>query len=263
MSGLTNMPQQKTILAIQAHPDDTEIFCSGTLALLAQQGHRVVIATMTSGNMGGIGMDPETTAERRKKEAAEAARLIGAEYICMEQPDGFVFDSPEIRVKTNQVIRQSGAHVVLTHLPDDYHPDHRATSSIVESATLLTTLPNVPCDAAPLKTTPILYHTTPFNLTNHLGTPYTPHFYVDVSSVIETKKAMIAAHDSQVELMRVMFDIQNFVEDMLDGHDRKLGADIGLSYAEAFWQHLGGGFPHAPFIQDTLKEHVHTVKPIT
>ena len=251
------MTSKKTIISIQAHPDDAEIFCSGTLALLAELGHRVVIATMTSGNMGGIGMDPETTGERRKQEAAEAARLMGAEYLCLEQPDGFVFDSPEIRIQTNQVIRQSGADIVFTHLPDDYHPDHRATSSIVESATLLTTLPNVPCDADPLKATPILYHTTPFNLTNHLGNPYIPHFYVDVSSVIETKKAMIAAHDSQIELMQVMFEINNFVEDMLDGHDRKLGARIGIDYAEAFWQHLRGGFPHAPVIQKALGVKVH------
>ena len=257
MSGSTTKFTPKTILSIQAHPDDAEIFCAGTLALLAEQGHRVVIATMTSGNMGGIGMDPETTGNRRKKEAANAAHLIGADYLCLEQPDGYVFDSPEIRIRTNQAIRQSGADVVFTHLPDDYHPDHRATSSIVESATLLTTLPNVPCDADPLPVTPVLYHTTPFNLTNHLGNPYIPHFYVDVTSVIETKKAMIAAHESQVELMRVMFEKNAFVEDMLDDHDRKLGARIGISYAEAFWQHLGGGFPHDPFVQQALKTKVH------
>ena len=253
------MKHSQTILSIQAHPDDAEIFCAGTLALLAEQGHRIVIATMTSGNMGGIGMDPKATGERRKEEAAKAAHLIGAEYFCLEQPDGFVFDGPDIRIATNQVIRQSGANIVFTHLPDDYHPDHRATSSIVESATLLTTLPNVPCEADPLPQTPLLYHTTPFNLTNHLGTPYSPHFYVDVSSVIEKKKAMIAAHDSQVELMRVMFEKHEFVEDMLDDHDRKLGTRINVPYAEAFWQHLGGGFPHAPFIQETLKANVHTL----
>ena len=257
MSGSIKMNTPKTILSIQAHPDDAEIFCAGTLALLAQSGNRVVIATMTSGNMGGIGMDQETTGERRKKEAAAAAHLIGAEYMCLEQPDGYVFDSPEIRIKTNQAIRQARADVVFTHLPDDYHPDHRATSSIVESATLLTTLPNVPCDADPLPATPVLYHTTPFNLTNHLGTPYVPHFYVDVGSVIDTKKAMIAAHESQVELMRVMFEKNEFVEDMLNDHDRKLGARIGLDYAEAFWQHLGGGFPHTPYVQQALGDKIH------
>ena len=93
------MPAKKTIVVIQAHPDDAEIFCSGTLALLTQAGHNIVIITMTSGNMGGIGMDPEKTGQTRKKEAANAASAIGARYACLEQPDGYVFDSPEIRIK--------------------------------------------------------------------------------------------------------------------------------------------------------------------
>ena len=250
------MSSQKTIVVIQAHPDDAEIFCSGTLALLAQKGHKVVIVTMTSGNMGGIGMDPETTGRTRMQEAANAAALIGAHYVCLGQPDGYVFDSPEIRIKTNQVIREHKADVVFTHLPDDYHPDHRATSSIAESATLLTTLPNVKCHAPPLRATPILYHTTPFNLTDHMGNAYVPHFYVDVTSVIDTKSKMINSHESQIELMQVMFGKNDFLEDMLNDHDRKLGKRIGIEYAEAFWQHLGGGFPHEPFIQEALEGHI-------
>ena len=251
------MPTKKTILVIQAHPDDAEIFCAGTLALLAKEGHRIVIATMTNGGMGGIGMDESQTGRTRKEEARIAAQEIGAEYFCFDQEDGYLFDNKSIRVDTTNSIRKYGADIVFTHLPDDYHPDHRATSTIVESATLLATLPNVPCDEAPLSTTPVLYHTTPFNLTNHLGIPYSPHFYVDISSVIETKKAMIAAHKSQTRLMRVMFEKDSFVEDMLRDHDVKLGHRIQVPYAEAFWQHLGGGFPHDTFVQHILHPYVH------
>ena len=250
------MTAAKTILVIQAHPDDAEIFCSGTLAHLAEKGHRIVIATMTAGGMGGIGMNEETTAKTRKGEAAAAAQLIGAEYLCLEQRDGYVFDNPEIRVVTTELIRRERADVVMTHLPDDYHPDHRATSSIVESATLLSTLPNVPCQVEPLPATPLLYHTSPLNLTNHLGHPYTPHFYVDVTPVVHIKRQMIASHVSQIQLMRTMFNKDHFVEDMLSDHDRKLGPRIGTAYAEAFWQHLGGGFAHTPFIQQVLREYV-------
>ena len=250
------MPKQKTIVAIQAHPDDAEIFCAGTLALLSEKGHRIVIVTMTSGGMGGIGMDEETTMITRKGEAAAAANVIDAAYICMDQRDGYLFDNPEIRVETTELLRRERADIVLTHLPNDYHPDHRATSSIVESATLLSTLRNVPSQLEPLDTIPILYHTTPFNLTDHLGNPYAPHFYVDISSVIQTKRKMIGAHHSQIELMRQMFGKESFVEDMLNEHDRKLGPKMGSEYAEAFLQHRGGGFPHTPFIEQTLREHV-------
>ena len=40
------------ILAIGAHPDDVETMCAGTLAKYASQGHKVFIATATSGNIG-------------------------------------------------------------------------------------------------------------------------------------------------------------------------------------------------------------------
>ena len=250
------MSKAQTILVIQAHPDDAEIFCAGTLALLQEKGHRIVIVTMTSGGMGGIDMDEETTALTRKGEGAAAANVIDAAYICMDQRDGYLFDSPEIRIETTELIRRERADIVLTHLPNDYHPDHRATSSIAESATLLSTLRNVPSNLEPLETTPILYHTTPLNLTDHLGNPYNPHFYVDISSVIQKKRKMIAAHHSQVELMRQMFGKESFVEDMLNDHDRKLGPKMGSEFAEAFLQHKGAGFPHTPFIQQTLREFV-------
>ena len=201
-------------------------------------------------------MDEETTGDTRKSEAARAAGIIGADYVCLDQRDGYVFDNVEIRVATTELIRRERADIVLTHLPDDYHPDHRATSSIVESATLLSTLPNVPCQVEPLPSTPLLYHTSPFNLTNHLGHPFTPHFYVDVTSVIQTKRQMIASHHSQIQLMYAMFGKDNFVEDMLDDHDRKFGPQIGTAYAEGFWQHLGGGFSHTPFLQQSLREYV-------
>ena len=246
----------KTILCIQAHPDDAEIFCAGTLALLSEKGHRIVIVTLTSGGMGGVDMDEETTAMTRKGEAAMAAGVIDAAYICMDQRDGFLFDGPKIRLETTELIRRERADVVLTHLPNDYHPDHRATSAIAEASTLLSTLQNLPSDVEPLETTPLLYHTTPFNLTDHLGNPFHPHFYVDIDEVIHIKRKMIAAHRSQVELMRQMFGKDRFVEDMLDDHDRKLGPRMGAAYAEAFWQHLGGGFPHTPFLQQALRENV-------
>ncbi len=248
------MPTKKTIVTIQAHPDDAEIYCAGTLSLLADQGHRLVIATMTSGGMGGFGTNEATTRATRKKEAKAAAAIIGAEYISLDERDGYLFDGPDIRTRTTELIRSSGADIVLTHLPDDYHPDHRATGSIVEAATLLTTLPNVPCQATPLEQTPVLYHTTPFTLTNHLGLPYRPTCYIDITPAIKTKRAMIDSHTSQVETMRRMFNKEHFVEDMLNDHDRKLGQQAGVEYAEAYQLHRGGGYPQTPLLEELLAE---------
>ena len=245
----------KTVLAVHAHPDDTEAFCGGTLALLKKNGFRVVIATMTPGGMGGVGTDEKETGRIRMEEARKAAEVIGAEYYCLEQRDGFVFDTVEARIRVIELIRKTGAGVVFTHLPFDYHSDHRATCSIVESAAMLSTLENVPTDIPPVDTTPLLYHTEPFGYTDSLGREVPePSFFIDVTTVFDTKVDMLSRHESQIALMKRMFGIDDFFMDMRD-NDKNLGAIAGVSYAEAYWQHLGAGFYKDPLIQETLKEY--------
>ena len=61
------------VLAIGAHPDDAELGCGGTLALLAGQGRKVGILHLTRGEQGTRG-----TAEERRAEAEAAARALGA-----------------------------------------------------------------------------------------------------------------------------------------------------------------------------------------
>ena len=244
----------KTILAIHAHPDDTEIFCSGTLALLKDKGFKIVIATMTPGGMGGVTHNEKGTAKIRKEEAAKAADFLGAEYYCLEQRDGYVFDNTEARVKVTALIQKVKAGVVLTHLPFDYHPDHRATSSIVEAGTIVATLPNVPTNEKPVKLTPLLYYTTPFGFTNNMGGEIPdPSFFIDITNKFNIKKEMLFFHESQKKVMETMFGIKDFSGDMRDA-DQKLGKIAGVKYAEAYWQNTGAAFYKDPLIQEILKE---------
>jgi LmbE family N-acetylglucosaminyl deacetylase len=70
-----------TVVFFHAHPDDEAIATAGTMAALADAGHRVVLVTATRGELGEIPdglLDPgETLAERRKKELDEACRVLG------------------------------------------------------------------------------------------------------------------------------------------------------------------------------------------
>lgn len=244
----------RTVLAIQAHPDDTELFCSGTLALLKEKGFKIVIATMTPGGMGSVTHGEKETAEIRKKEATKAAEVLGAEYYCLEQRDGYVFDNTEARIKVTALIQKVKAGVVFTHLPYDYHSDHRATSSIVEAGTMLSTLPNTPTNEKPVEHTPLLYYTSPFGFTNNMGGKIPdPSFFIDVSSTFEKKKKMLICHESQKKVMELMFKIEDFFGGMKE-FDHKLGEMSGVTYAEAYWQNKGGGFNSYPFIQEILKE---------
>ena len=244
----------KVVLSIQAHPDDTEAWCAGTLKLLKNKGYKIVVATITAGGMGGIGSSEEETIQIRIKEAEKAAKVLDAEYFCLGGRDGYLFDTTELRIATTALMRKVQAGLVLTHLPMDYHSDHRTTCNIVESAAMISSLPNVPSDEKPLEVTPLLYHTAPLTLSDPLGHDITPpHFFVDVTSVMDVKMEMLSCHYSQIELMRVMHKIDDFF-----GMAKQANADYGkmvnVDYAEVFWQHLGGGFQKEPQIQEDLKD---------
>lgn len=245
----------KTVLVVQAHPDDTEAWCSGTLKLLKDKGYKIVIATMTAGGLGGIETNEEETMTIRKSEAAKAAKVLDAEYHCLDQRDGYVFDSLEARIKVLDLIRKVEAGIVFTHVPNDYHADHRATAAITDVAAMQATLPNAPCSEKPLDRTPLFYHTAPMSLKGPLGEPVPPpQFFVDITSVIDTKMEMLSSHESQIELMKKMFNMDNFFEEAKE-YNREIGQLAGLEYAECFWQHMGGGFETYPQIQEDLKEY--------
>lgn len=244
----------KTVLVVQAHPDDAESWCSGTLKLLQNKGYKIVIASMTAGGLGGVDTNEQETMAIRKMEAARSAEVLGAEYYCLDERDGYVFDSLETRIKVLSLIRKVKAGIVFTHIPDDYHADHRATALITDVAAMEATLANAPCDEKPLEKTPLFYHTAPMTLKGPLGNAVpAPQFFVDITSVLTTKMDMLSCHKSQISLMQKMYNIDNFFE-MSREYNREIGAMAGFEYGECFWQHMGGGFETVPQIQNDLKE---------
>jgi len=245
----------KSILVVHAHPDDTEAFCAGTLKLLKDRGYKITIATMTAGGLGGIGTDEAATIIRRTEEARKAAAVLDADFYCFGDRDGYLYDTPELRIATTNLIRKVGAGIVMTHLPTDYHSDHRVTCQIVETAALVTTLPNVPCEEAPLDITPLLYHTAPLGFADPLGGQVVPHFAMDITTAMETKMEMLSHHQSQIELMSIMHKIDNFFDEMKE-YNLTLGKRAGCKYAEILWQHLGGGFQKDDLIQQELADHI-------
>jgi LmbE family N-acetylglucosaminyl deacetylase len=246
----------RSLVAFAAHPDDTEICAAGTLALLADRGWELTICTLTAGGMGGIGSDEAATVRLRQDEARRAAVLLGADYSCLDGRDGFLYDTAGLRLAVLSLIRRKRAGMVFTHLPNDYHADHRATCAIVEAAAMLATLPNCPVAEAPLERTPLLYHSAPFGLTDPLGNAIgQAQFYVDIAGAVKRKLDMLACHVSQVELMRVMHGMDDFFGEM-HKQDQFWGKAAGCVVAEAWWQHLGGGYPKDSVLQDELAEFI-------
>jgi len=244
----------KVVLSINAHPDDAEAWNAGVLKLLKDKGYKIVIATMTGGDLGGCNMDMKETARVRYEEAKKAAAVLDAGYYTLGGVDGFLYDTRELRLKVISLIRQVRAGVIFTHLPYDYHSDHRTTANIVEAAAMVSSLDTVPVTEKSVGITPLLYHSSPFTLSDPLGSQIpAPHFYVDVTSVIETKKKMLGYHISQIDLMKHMHKMDDFFGFVLEGN-KNYGRMAGVDYAEVYWQHLGGGFQRDQQIQNDLSE---------
>ena len=246
----------KIALSINAHPDDAEAWNAGTLKLLKDKGYKIVIATMTGGDLGGCNMSMEETARVRLEEAKKAASVLDAEYYTLGGTDGFLYDTKEMRLKTISLIRKVRAGIIFTHLPVDYHSDHRTTCNIVEAAAMVSSLGTVPVSEKPVDITPLLYHSSPLTLSDPLGSEITPpHFLVNVTSVIDTKREMLGYHISQIELMKHMHKMDDFFGFVLEGN-KNYGKMAGVEYAEVYWQHLGGGFQKEPQVQRDLKEFI-------
>jgi len=70
-----------TLVSFHSHPDDEAITCGGTIARAAAAGHRVVVVMATAGECGevadGVLAPGESLGERRRKELADAAAILG------------------------------------------------------------------------------------------------------------------------------------------------------------------------------------------
>ncbi|MCK4748409.1 MAG: PIG-L family deacetylase, partial [Bacteroidales bacterium] len=221
------------------------------------KGYRITIFTLTAGGLGSMSGHRMKTIELRTQEAEKAAAVLNADYYCLGQKDGYTYDDAGSRIIFTELIRRVKAGIVITHLPMDYHPDHRVACNIAEAAAMVSSLPNVPCDEPHLEITPLLYHSATIDLSDPLGeTLPEPHFSLDITSAIATKVTMLSQHHSQIALMKHMHKMDNFME-LMKEYNEKLGEKIGVKYAEVYWQHLGGGFQKDPLIQMELNKYVY------
>lgn len=183
------------ILVIGAHPDDCDFKAGGTAAKYTAQGHIVRFVSMTNGDAGHHEIGGVELVRRRRAEAEAAARVIGVEYQLMDHHDGQLEPSVVNRKATIRLIRNFQPDLILTHRPNDYHPDHRYTSTLVQDASYLVTVPNICTDTPVLKYSPVIAY-----LSDHFQKPYpfSPDVAVSIDETIEQKLEMLHCHTSQV-----------------------------------------------------------------
>ena len=232
------------VLAFGCHPDDVEFMAAGTLALLAQRGYEVHIATMTGGEVGSASLTPEEIRGRRLREAQASAEVLRGSYHCAGGCDLEVEYSSHYRKMATRVMREVDPLIVLTHPPMDYLADHEQTSLLVRNAAYVASVPLYDCDVSstPTKRFPYLYYWNAVNGADIFGRPLPVHFGVDITSAMATKETMLACHQSQREWLRYHSKWDAYLETMKE-LSRKDGKRIGCDYGECFIQHRGIGHP--------------------
>ena len=193
----------------------------GTIARLVEQGHNVLLLDMTNGEP-----TPYGTVEIRAREAARAAEILGVRRICLDLPNREVQHSLEARHKVAGVIRQHQAQIVFTPYFHDAHPDHIATTRIVEDARFDAKLTKIDLPGEPIYPKWFFYY-----YATHLRWMADPNFLFDITGFEQRKRDAILAYESQFVTPERNRQVVNWI----DAANVYFGSRIGTAAAEPFF----------------------------
>ncbi|HEU0165648.1 MAG TPA: PIG-L deacetylase family protein [Thermomicrobiales bacterium] len=194
----------KRVLLIQAHPDDAEFMCAGTVARWISEGAEVHYASLTSGDKGSD--DPAMTgpelASMREREQRAACDVLGVKSITfLGYPDAMLVPDLAMRLVLTRLMRQIRPDVLLCQDPtmrwggQGYinHPDHIAAGE----ASLAAVFPSV---RDRLTFPELLNEGLEPHKVNEVyiyGTNSADR-WIDITGSIDTKIAALKAHASQI-----------------------------------------------------------------
>ena len=208
------------ILAIGAHPDDIEFGCAPILIKEIEKGNQVKILCLSLGEAGSNG-----TPESRKKEAEDAAKIIGTEIEFLDLGgDCHIEQIPANAFKIAREIRQYQPQIILAPQTDEnQHPDHATVGKLARDAARFARYGGL----AELKDLPVhkigsLYY---YAITQFFGKR--PDIIIDVTDVHDKWEKAMAAHESQMKSKQYL--------EMINSWSHALGSAIGTQYAVGLW----------------------------
>jgi bacillithiol biosynthesis deacetylase BshB1 len=209
------------ILVVGPHPDDQELGMGGTIALLVEQGHSVTLMDMSNGEPTPHG-DPVT----RAVEASNAATILGVERVELGLPNRQIEHSIEARHLVAGAIRTRQIDWIFTPYFHDAHPDHVATTRIVEDARFDAKLTKTDLPGEPRYPSRLVYY-----FCTHLKIVPQPSFIVDTSGFHVRKRLAILAYESQF----VVPEKNRGIVDWIDASSTFYGSRIGTENGEPFF----------------------------
>jgi len=182
------------IIAFGAHPDDCELREAGVAAKWAAQGHHVKFVSCTNGDIGHWGMAGGPLAMRRAAENKKCSGILGIQNQVLDIHDGELMVTMDNRRAICRLIRDWRADIVISHRPNDYHPDHRYVGVLVMDAAYMVTVPYFCPDTPYLTKNPVfLFSEDGFQRPN----VFTADIAVSIDDVLEKKLACVEALESQ------------------------------------------------------------------
>jgi N-acetylglucosamine malate deacetylase 1 len=165
------------ILAIGAHPDDIEIFMYGLLSVYRKQGDDIFLIIATDGGQGSAGKIPNKNLIKiRSHEAVNGLKLLGKPTFLNFADGNLAYEHNAFEIISNHIASIS-PDLIITHAPEDYHPDHNALSNLVTNSA------GFSC--------PVLFCET------LMGVNFNPEFYIDITEFYDQKVKAVLAHESQ------------------------------------------------------------------
>ena len=256
------------VVAIFAHPDDLSIFCAGTLARWAEEGHNVYALCCTSGEVGTLRLDltKEQVADTREKELRAANEIIGVkETIILDYPDAGFINGPELREKLVFFVRKLKADRVVTFDPwvsYEVHPDNVIVGRMAAEAAAFAAFPLLYPEQRKKGVEP--YACSEVWFMGLLG--HKPNYFVDITSTLEKKIEAALKFEATLELLAQLFSPKIDPANVSTDELRKLtkyanrlyrslataiGSKADLKAAEAF------------FVQKTLPGHFDNFQQLT
>lgn len=223
------MRKDPRLLVIGAHPDDCDECCAGLALKYRKLGRAVKFVSVTDGSAGHQSIDRKELAKIRKEEAQRAAAAADIEYQVLDFPDGGLEVNLNTRETVLRIIRTFSPDILVTHRPNDYHPDHRYTSQIVQDASYLVMVP-LECPDTPAMT----FQPAIFFMSDRFEKPYpfTPDAAISVDDEFEQKVRVISCHKSQfsgwlpwvAKLQKLLpdnYDVERYAFDCINNRDSK------------------------------------------
>jgi len=230
------------IVAVSAHPDDTEIGCGGTLAKAAAQGYKVGIIDLTDGEPTPGSPSPEV----RLEEARKASEILGVTLReTLSLPNRKLFDDFESRLELARALRKYRPRLVISigGKTVTFSPDHYQAMLIIEAAVFYCKLtkweqyfdPYPPCPVPALVYWPTI-----------LRDPGIPQndFIVDITDTYEAKVDAILAYKTQFAPGSPNYER---IVDWVEASARYNGSKAGFRYGELFCT------PQMPGTDDVMK----------